>query len=70
MSGGKSERDRPGFAQDDDPDAFGALIVQLLAGGTIYQGETPNQSAGVWFVPLWPEIMQRIELGDRLIEVS
>jgi hypothetical protein len=23
-----------------------------------------------WFVPLWPEIMRRIELGDRLIEVS
>lgn len=38
MSGGKSERDRPGFAQDDDPDAFGALIVELLAGGTILSG--------------------------------
>jgi hypothetical protein len=23
-----------------------------------------------WFVPLWPEIMRRIGLGDRLIEVS
>jgi hypothetical protein len=29
-----------------------------------------NQALLTWFVPLWPEITRRIELGDRLIEVS
>jgi hypothetical protein len=33
-------------------------------------GNTSNQALLRWFVPLWPEIMRRIELGDRLIEVS
>ena len=32
-------------------------------------GNTSNQALLRWFVPLWPEIMRRIELGDRLIEV-
>jgi predicted nuclease of predicted toxin-antitoxin system len=30
-------------------------------------GNTSNQALLRWFVPLWPEIMRRIELGDRLI---
>ena len=42
MSGGKSERDRPGFAQDDEPDDFGALIVELLAGGTNKDAPVPD----------------------------
>ena len=33
-------------------------------------GNTSNQALLRWFVTLWPEIMRRIELGDRLIEVS
>ena len=33
-------------------------------------GNTSNQALLSWFVPLWPEIIRRIELGDRLIEVS
>ncbi|MEA3148593.1 MAG: hypothetical protein QOI53_4248 [Verrucomicrobiota bacterium] len=33
-------------------------------------GNTSNQALLRWFVPLWPKIMRRIELGDRLIEVS
>ena len=33
-------------------------------------GNTSNQELLRWFVPLWPEIMRRIDLGDRLIEVS
>src|ERR1700724_1400405 len=33
-------------------------------------GNTSNQALLRWFVPLWPEIIRRIELGDRLIEVS
>ena len=33
-------------------------------------GNTSNQALLRWFVPLWPEIMRRIGLGDRLIEVS
>ena len=46
------------------------LCDEPLARHSRLCGATPNQSAGVWFVPLWPEIMRRIELGDRLIEVS
>jgi len=42
MSGGKSERDRPGFAQDDEPDDFGALIGELLAGGTNKDAPVPD----------------------------
>jgi predicted nuclease of predicted toxin-antitoxin system len=33
-------------------------------------GNTSNQSLLSWFVPLWPEIIRRIELGDHLIEAS
>jgi predicted nuclease of predicted toxin-antitoxin system len=33
-------------------------------------GNTSNQALLSWLVPLWPEIIRRIELGDRLIEVS
>src|SRR5260370_41597901 len=33
-------------------------------------GNTSNQALLGWFVLLWPAIMRRIELGDRLIEVS
>jgi predicted nuclease of predicted toxin-antitoxin system len=33
-------------------------------------GNTSNQALLSWFVPLWPVIIRRIELGDRLIEVS
>ena len=33
-------------------------------------GNTSNQALIRWFVPLWPKIARRIELGDRLIEVS
>jgi predicted nuclease of predicted toxin-antitoxin system len=33
-------------------------------------GNTSNQALIRWFVPLWPKITRRIELGDRLIEVS
>jgi predicted nuclease of predicted toxin-antitoxin system len=33
-------------------------------------GNTSNQALKRWFVPLLPYIMRRIELGDRLIEVS
>jgi predicted nuclease of predicted toxin-antitoxin system len=33
-------------------------------------GNTSNQALLSWFVPLWPEIIRRIELGDHLIEVS
>jgi len=29
-------------------------------------GNTSNQALLTWFVPLWPEITRRIELGDRL----
>ena len=36
MSGGKSERDRPGFAGMMIRTISAALIVELLAGGTIY----------------------------------
>jgi len=32
-------------------------------------GNTSNQALLSWYVALWPEII-RIELGDRLIEVS
>jgi hypothetical protein len=31
-------------------------------------GNTSNQALLRWFVPLGPEIMRLIELGDRLIE--
>ena len=33
-------------------------------------GNTSNQALLNWLIPLWPEIMRRIQLGDRLIEVS
>jgi predicted nuclease of predicted toxin-antitoxin system len=33
-------------------------------------GNTSNKALLRWFMPLWPKIMRRIELGDRLIEVS
>jgi predicted nuclease of predicted toxin-antitoxin system len=33
-------------------------------------GNTSNQALLRWFVTLWPEIIRRTELGDRLIEVS
>jgi predicted nuclease of predicted toxin-antitoxin system len=33
-------------------------------------GNTSNQALLKWFMPLWPAIMRRIDLGDRLIEVS
>ena len=33
-------------------------------------GNTSNQALLRWFVTLWPEIIRRMELGDRLIEVS
>jgi hypothetical protein len=32
-------------------------------------GNTSNHALLRWFVPLWPEIMRCIGLGDRLIEV-
>ena len=35
----------------------------------LYSRDQPVQALLRWFVPLWPEIMRRIELGDRLIEV-
>ena len=47
MSGGKSERDRPGFAEDDEPDDFGALIVELLA-GTNKDASVPDTSFDGW----------------------
>ena len=33
-------------------------------------GNTSNQALLRWFMPLWPDIIRRIDLGDRLIEVS
>jgi len=33
-------------------------------------GNTSNKALLRWFMPPWPKIMRRIELGDRLIEVS
>ena len=33
-------------------------------------GNTSNKALLRWFMPLWPKIMRRIVLGDRLIEVS
>jgi predicted nuclease of predicted toxin-antitoxin system len=33
-------------------------------------GNTSNQALLNWLIPLWAEIIRRIELGDRLIEVS
>ena len=33
-------------------------------------GNTSTQALLDWLIPLWPEIMRRIQFGDRLIEVS
>lgn len=33
-------------------------------------GNTSNQALTNWLIPLWPAIIGRIQLGDRLIEVS
>ena len=32
-------------------------------------GNTSNRSLIAWLLPLWPEIIERIEMGDKLIEV-
>jgi predicted nuclease of predicted toxin-antitoxin system len=33
-------------------------------------GNCSNRALLQWLLPLWPEVLQRIRLGDRLIEVS
>jgi predicted nuclease of predicted toxin-antitoxin system len=33
-------------------------------------GDCSNQALLRWLLPLWPEILRRLILGDRLIEVS
>ena len=33
-------------------------------------GNTSNQALLNWLMPLWPAIIRRIQVGDRLIEVS
>ena len=32
-------------------------------------GNTSNRALLAWLMPLWPEIMRRVTLGERLIEV-
>ena len=64
MSGGKSERDRPGFAQDDEPDDFGALIVELLAGGTNKDAPVPDTQLLTISPRVSPEIRRS---GKRIL---
>jgi predicted nuclease of predicted toxin-antitoxin system len=48
---------------------------RLLSGGTapiivwLRIGNTSNRALLTWLLPLWPDIISRIQSGDKLIEV-
>lgn len=51
------------FAERQLASPFAPVIVWLKI------GNSSNQALLSWLLPLWPQIIQRIESGDYLIEV-
>ena len=35
----------------------------------VRKGNCSNQALMAWFAPLWPEVLKRLEQGERLIEL-
>jgi len=54
-----------------DQDFPGKVLSRETAPVVIWLriGNTSNRALLAWLLPLWPEIIERIETGDKLIEV-